>query len=400
MSTVDQTRPPVPVDPGDRRVPLVSVVIPCLNEAENIETCVRAARDALDEMHVVGEVVVADNDSDDESALLAERAGARVIVERRRGYGSAYLAGLADSRGRYIVMADADLTYDFDEIPRFVAALEDGAEMVIGDRMKNIHPGAMPWLHRYIGNPILTGLLNLFFRTGVNDAHCGMRALRRDVLPRLDLRTTGMEFASEMVIRASKEQLRIAEFPIEYHPRGGESKLSSFRDGWRHLRFLLVHSPNHLFIVPGAVLAGFGTLIIVVVETGLTLFGRAWGVHAIIGGALLMIVGTQVLALGLCAHAYGTYFMGERDPWFDRMRARFRLEHGLLLGGLFVLVGIVLGAVILISWISHGFGSLSYERLAVVAASVLIVGIQIFFSSFLLSILGLRRRDQNNRYVS
>ena len=392
MSTVDQTTPPVLVDADDRSVPLVSVVIPCLNEAENIEACVRAAREALDEMQVLGEVVVADNDSDDESALLAERAGARVIVERRRGYGSAYLAGLADSRGRYIVMADADLTYDFDEIPRFVAALEEGAEMVIGDRMKNIHPGAMPWLHRYVGNPILTGLLNLFFRTGVNDAHCGMRALRRDVLPRLDLRTTGMEFASEMVIRAAKEQLRIAEFPIEYHPRGGESKLSSFRDGWRHLRYLLLQSPNHLFIVPGAVLAGFGTLIIVVVETGLNLFGRAWGVHAIIGGALLMIVGTQVLALGLCAHAYGTYFMGERDPWFDRMRARFRLEHGLLLGGAFTLVGVALGAVIVATWIAHGFGSLADERLAVIAASLVIVGIQIFFSSFLLSILGLRRR--------
>ena len=147
-----------------------------------------------------------------------------MVVEPRRGYGSAYLAGFAASRGRYIVMADADLTYDFDEIPRFVAELEEGAEMVIGDRMDNIQPGAMPWLHRYIGNPILTGLLNLFFRTGVSDAHCGMRALRRDVLPRLDLRTTGMEFASEMVIRASKENLRIAEFPIEYHPRGGESQ--------------------------------------------------------------------------------------------------------------------------------------------------------------------------------
>jgi glycosyltransferase involved in cell wall biosynthesis len=313
-------------------------------------------------------------------------------VERRRGYGSAYLAGFAASRGRYIVMADADLTYDFKDIPRFVAALEDGAEMVIGDRMDNIQPGAMPWLHRYIGNPILTGLLNLFFRTGINDAHCGMRALRRDVLPRLDLRTTGMEFASEMVIRASKENLKIAEFPIEYHPRGGESKLSSFRDGWRHLRFLLVHSPNHLFIVPGVALAGFGTLIVAFVGAGFDFFGRAWGLHALIGGALLMIVGTQVVAMGLCAHAYGTYFMGEKDPWFDRMRARFRLEHGLLLGSVFVLIGVVMGAVIVASWISHGFGSLSYERLAVVAASLLIVGIQIFFSSFLLSILGLRRR--------
>jgi glycosyltransferase involved in cell wall biosynthesis len=392
MSTVDQTRPPVLVDAEDRSVPLVSVVIPCLNEAENIEECVTAAREALHRMQVAGEVVVADNDSEDDSARLAEQAGARVVVERRRGYGSAYLAGFAASRGRFIVMADADLTYDFNEIPRFVEALQQGAEMVIGDRMDNIQPGAMPWLHRYVGNPILTGLLNLFFRTGINDAHCGMRALRRDVLERLDLRTTGMEFASEMVIRASKERLRIAEFPIEYHPRGGESKLSSFRDGWRHLRFLLVHSPNHLFIVPGAVLAGLGTLIVVFVAAGLDFFGRAWGVHAIIGGALLMIVGTQVLALGLCAHAYGTYFMGERDPWFDRMRARFRLEHGLLLGGLFTLVGVVIVAVIVATWIAHGFGSLADEKLAVVAASLIIVGIQIFFSSFLLSILGLRRR--------
>ena len=394
MSTLAPSRvaPPAPGTPD--LGPLVSVVIPCLNEAENIEHCVRAALGAIEQMGVIGEVIVADNDSEDDSARLAERAGARVVVERRRGYGSAYLAGFEASRGRYIVMADADLTYDFNEIPRFVAALEEGAEMVIGDRMDNIQPGAMPWLHRYVGNPILTGILNLFFSTGISDAHCGMRALRRDVLPRLDLRTTGMEFASEMVIRASKENLRIAEFPIEYHPRGGESKLSSFRDGWRHLRFLLVHSPNHLFIGPGALLAGLGALIVLIVEAGLDFLGRAWGVHAIIGGSLLMIVGTQILALGLCAHAYGTYFMGERDPWFDRMRARFRLEHGLALGGLFVLAGLALGGVIIATWIAHGFGSLSDERLAVVAASVMIVGIQIFFSSFLLSILGLRRETR------
>jgi glycosyltransferase involved in cell wall biosynthesis len=391
MSTVLEKTPSVPADADHQRAPLVSVVIPCLNEAQNIEECVAEASQALARMGVEGEVVVADNDSEDDSARLAERAGARVVIERRRGYGSAYLAGFAASQGRYIVMADADLTYDFKEIPRFVAALEEGAEMVIGDRMDSIQPGAMPWLHRYVGNPLLTGLLNLLFRTGVKDAHCGMRALRRDVLGRLDLRTTGMEFASEMVIRASKENLKIAEFPIEYHPRGGESKLSSFRDGWRHLRFLLVHSPNYLFILPGALLAGLGTLIVVVVGSGLSFFGRAWGLHALIGGALLMIVGTQVLALGLCAHAYGTYFMGEQDPWFDRMRARFRLEHGLLLGGVFMLVGTAIGVVILVTWIAHGFGSLSDERAAVIAATLVIVGIQIFFSSFLLSILGLRR---------
>jgi glycosyltransferase involved in cell wall biosynthesis len=392
MSTLapTSTSPSTP-GPGEADAFVVSVVIPCLNEAENIKTCVAAAQEAIVRMGVPGEVVVADNDSEDDSARLAEEAGARVVLERRRGYGSAYLAGFAASRGRFIVMADADLTYDFKEIPRFVAALEEGAEMVIGDRMDNIRPGAMPWLHQYIGNPVLTGLLNLFFRTGISDAHCGMRAVRRDVLPRLDLRTTGMEFASEMVIRASKENLKISEFPIEYHPRGGESKLSSFRDGWRHLRFLLVHSPNHLFIIPGALLAGLGTLIVAYVGAGLNFFGRAWGLHALVGGSLLMIVGTQVVAMGLCAHAYGTYFMGEKDPWFDRMRARFRLEHGLMLGGAFALVGLIMGAVIVATWIANGFGSLADEHLAVVSASLLVVGIQIFFSSFLLSILGLRR---------
>ena len=405
MSTVEQTRPIVPADLASRApdggvgdggvgpdLTLVSVVIPCLNEAENIERCVRAALEVLSRNALDGEVVVVDNASEDDSAALAAAAGARVVHEPRRGYGSAYLAGFAAARGRYIVMADADLTYDFNEIPRFVAELDGGAELVMGDRMDNIQPGAMTWLHRYVGNPILTGLLNLFFDTGVTDAHCGMRALRRDVLPRLDLRTTGMEFASEMVIRAAKADLRIAEFPIEYHPRGGESKLSSFRDGWRHLRFLLVHSPTHLFILPGALLAGIGTLIVALVGGGLDFFGRSWGIHALIAGSLLMVVGTQVLALGLCAHAYGTYFMGERDPWFDRMRSRFRLEHGLLLGGAFMLLGVVLGAIILATWISKGFGSLADERLAVIAASLLIVGIQIFFSAFLLSILGLRRR--------
>jgi hypothetical protein len=227
-----------------------------------------------------------------------------------------------------------------------------------------------------------------------------MRAVRRDVLPRLDLRTTGMEFASEMVIRAAKADLEIRQLPIEYHPRGGDSKLSRFRDGWRHLRFLLVHSPTYLFVIPGAAMAGVGAVVALTVLTRLSLFGRSWDLHAMIGGALLMVVGTQILALGLCAHAYGSYFMGERDAWFDRMRARFRLEHGLLLGGAFILAGLVVGTVIVVTWINRGFGQLSEERTAVLAATLIIVGIQIFFSSFLLSILGLRRRDQASRWVN
>jgi glycosyltransferase involved in cell wall biosynthesis len=388
VSTLEQ----IPAAADTEATPLVSVVIPCLNEAANIERCVTDALAALAQGALDGEVIVVDNDSEDNSAELAAAAGATVILERRRGYGSAYLAGFAAARGRYIVMADADLTYDFGEIPTFVAKLNDGAQLVMGNRMDNIQPGAMTWLHRYVGNPVLTGLLNLFFRTGVRDAHCGMRALRRDVLDTLDLRTTGMEFASEMVIRAAKKHLAIAEVDIEYHPRGGESKLSSFRDGWRHLRFLLVHSPTYLFILPGTALAAIGTLISITVLANIDLLGRSWNIHALIGGALLTIIGTQVLALGLCAHAYGTYFMGEKDAWFDAMRARFRLEHGLALGGVIMTAGFVTALIIVIKWIEHGFGALALENLAVVAFELLIVGLQIFFSSFLLSILGLRRR--------
>ena len=376
------------------RPPRVSVVIPCLNEAESIEACVKGALEVLEREALDGEVVVADNGSSDGSAAIAEGAGARVVHEPRRGYGSAYLAGFAAARGDYIVMADADLTYDFGYVPRFVSELDAGAQLVMGDRMDNIQPGAMPWLHRYVGNPVLSGTLNFFFRTGVRDAHCGMRGFRRDILPLLDLRTTGMEFASEMVIRAAKEKLDIRQFPIEYHPREGESKLSSFRDGWRHLRFLLVHSPTHLFILPGALLTVLGVLVALTVISQIELLGRAWDLHAMVGGSLLMIVGVQVLALGLCAHAYGTYFMGEKDPWFDRMRGRFRLEHGLMLGGVVLLAGMVLSAVIVGIWVDRGFGQLSEERLAVLAATLVIIGLQIFFSSFLLSILGLRRADR------
>src|SRR3954454_5662517 len=305
MASIQST----PAGPGTAAPAVeVSVVIPCLNEAENIEQCVRLSLAAMTAAGMSGEVVVADKASDDGSGERALAAGARVVLETRRGYGSAYLAGFAAARGEYIVMLDADMTYPFDQIPHFVQTLREGAQLVMGDRMDNIQPGAMHWVNRYIGNPILSGTLNLFFRTGIRDAHCGMRGFRRDVLPRLDLRTTGMEFASEMVIRASKEGLDIREFPISYAPRGGETKLSRWRDGWRHLRFLLVHSPTYLFIVPGVALALVGTLVSAISLTQLPIFGRAWNLHTVIGGELMCVVGVQIIALGLCAHAYGTYF--------------------------------------------------------------------------------------------
>jgi glycosyltransferase involved in cell wall biosynthesis len=369
----------------------VSVVIPCLDEAASIATCVFGAHNALAEADYVGEVVVVDNGSTDGSGALAAAAGARVLEEPRQGYGNAYLAGLAAAQGRYIVMLDADLTYDAGELPRFIEELERGGDLVLGDRMKGIQPGAMPWLHQHVGNPMLTGLLNRLFGTDVRDAHCGMRAVRREALPRLDLRTSGMELASEMVIRAAKAGLDIRQFPIEYHPREGESKLSTWRDGWRHLRFLLIHSPKHLFLAPGAAMAALGTLIMVAVFAQVTFLGHQWDIHALIGGALMLILGTQVIALGLCAMAYGVYFMSERDEWFNQMRARFRLEHGLLMGGAVIVAGLILGGVVVGIWIVNGLGSLAEQKLAVLSATLITVGAEVFFTSFLLSILGLRR---------
>jgi glycosyltransferase involved in cell wall biosynthesis len=372
---------------------LVSVVIPCLNEEENIVAVVTQAREAIAEAGITGEVVVADNNSTDRSAELATQAGARVVHVPTRGYGAAYMGGFSAARGKYIVMGDADLTYDFHEIPNFVRELDGGADLVMGNRMNNIQPGAMPWLHQYVGNPLLSGFLNLLFRTGVRDAHCGMRAVRRSSLPAMDLRTPGMEFASEMVIRASKAKLDIREFDIQYHPRGGESKLSTWRDGWRHLRFLLAHSPTHLFLIPGLVFLALGVLVMAAVVAGVSVLGRDWSIHTLMGGSLLTIVGVQIVSLGLCAHAYGMYFMGDVDPWFDRMRSRYRLEHGLAIGGATILVGLIVAVVIVIDWASRGFGALSQTNLAIVAVTLIVVGVQTFFSSFLLSIIGLRGKN-------
>lgn len=366
------------------------MVIPCLNEAESIAECVETARAVLDADGVAGEVIVVDNGSSDGSGDLARAAGARVIEEPRRGYGSAYLAGLAAARGDYIVMVDADLTYDFREIPRFVQQLDEGADLVVGNRMGGVQPGAMPWLSR-VGNPLLSGLLNVLYGTNVRDVHCGMRALRRGVLPVLNLRTVGMEFASEMVIRATRERLDVREVPIELHPRVGESKLSPFRDGWRHLRLILVYNPTFLFLVPGAAMLFLGCLITLLVFAEVPVFGRNLAIHSLIIGCLLIILGVQAIGLGVCARAFGVYFISAKDELFQRLRTRFKLEHGLLLALIVSALGVVLMGVVVGRWAAQDFGELSEARLAVLAATLIVVAAQIFFTSFLLSILGLRR---------
>jgi glycosyltransferase involved in cell wall biosynthesis len=372
----------------------VSVVIPCLNEAESIGQCVAIARRVLEENGLDGEVVVVDNGSDDGSGALARMAGARVIDEPRRGYGSAYLAGFAAARGEYIVMIDADLTYDFEEIPRFIRELDKGGELVMGNRMDAVQPGAMPLLSR-IGNPLMSRFLNLLFKTPIRDTWCGLRAFRRDVLPSLGLQATGMELASEMVIRAARVGLEIRELPIALHPREGESKLSPFKDGLRSLRLMLVYHPNFLFVFPGAFVGALGALMMALVFAHVSLFGHLLLIHTLIGGSLLVVVGTQLMGFGLCGRSYAVYQLGDRDPWFERMGSRLRLEQGLLLGLVLMLAGLGVGAVVVGHWIASGLGSLAEEQVTILAATLFIVGVQVFFTSFLLSLLGLRRRGRD-----
>jgi hypothetical protein len=267
----------------------------------------------------------------------------------------------------------------------------------MGNRMENIQPGAMPWMNRYIGNPVLSGFLKLLYRTQVRDAHCGMRAVRREALPKLDLRSDGMEFASEMVIRAAKADLNVSEFPIALHPRGGESKLNPFSDGWRHLRLMLVHNPTFLFVMPGVLTALAGVLTMLAVFVHGALFGHTFYIHTLIGGSLLLVVGTQLLGFGLCGRIYAVNHLGDRDPWLERRIAQFRLEHGLFFGTVVIVAGTVLGGIVIAKWIARGLGSLAEERVTILAATLVIVGVQIFFTSFLLSILSMRRREFDRR---
>jgi hypothetical protein len=373
----------------------VSVVIPCLNEEDAIVSVIEAARAGLSEAGLTGEIVVADNGSDDASAELARAAGARVVHEPRRGYGSAYLAGLAAARGTYIVMTDADGTYPIESLGVFVSRLRDGADMVVGNRFGGtIHAGAMPWSNRYIGNPILSGMLNLLFRSGVRDAHCGLRALRRDALPKLGLSATGMEFASEMVIKAGKRRMRIDEVPIDYRPRIGESKLARVSDGWRHVRFMLVHSPTFLFVIPGAAAAAVGLGLLVYLAADTSLGERATGV-AMASGALT-IIGAQIVMLGLFARTYGIIYLGESDAPLERMWGTLRLEHGLLASFVVLLAGagVTLGSY---------FDGVHDPRLGMLGLTLVALGVQGGFASFFLSILGLsehavlRRRSLPDR---
>lgn len=373
----------------------VSIILPCLNEAEAIGDCVQDALRKLDESGIRGEVVVCDNGSIDGSEIEAARRGARIVYEPLRGYGSALRTGIRAAQGEYIVMLDADGSYDLRAIPPMVAALRNGADLVVGNRFTGrLAPGAMPWAHRYVGSPILSGLLNLFFGTTVGDVHCGMRAFTREGYHRLALKTTGMEFASEMVARAARVGLTIGEVPVDYHPRAGESKLRRYRDGWRHLRFLLMYSPTWLYMIPSALmfLVGFGLLTALAVSP-LNFLGRTWDMHLAAFASLLCVLGAQAAWLGISARTVAViHGFDPVDPFINGFYERFTLERGLLLALLFVLAGVAVAGWVAFRWAAGGFPPLDEIRPLLLGATLVIVGVQSSFNAFFLSLLGVETR--------
>jgi glycosyltransferase involved in cell wall biosynthesis len=374
------------------------VVIPCLNEEEAVGAVVDQAWKGIERSGRSGEVIVVDNGSTDRSAELASAASATVVFEPRRGYGRAYLTGIGHARGQFVVMADADGTYPVEELGVFIDELDAGRDLVLGSRFKGrIHAGAMPWSHRHIGNPILTGLLNRLFGIRVSDAHCGMRAVRRSALHTLDLHSTGMEFASEMVFKASRRKLAVGEIPIDYFPRAGESKLSRFGDAWRHVRFMLLYSPSWLYFLPGSILLLLGLAGMLVLATGpVNVFGRPWQIHTMLAFVALTLIGAQVIQLGLFARTYALTHFNEHDELLERLRRRVHLEHGLLLGLALVLAGGGVLLAVFIRWANGGFGALADEYPTALGVVLVGLGVQTIFSSFFIGLLTMRSRREED----
>ena len=381
----------------------VSVVMPCLNEADTLAICIKKAHRAFREGGILGEVVVADNGSTDGSAAIALASGARVVPVSARGYGSALMGGIAAARGRYVIMGDADESYDFLEIPKFVAKLREGYDLVQGCRLEwgggRIEPGAMPFLHRWWGNPMFTLIVRKWFGAPVHDVYCGLRGFSREFYERLDQRCTGMEFATEMIIKAGVHRARVAEVPITLHLDGRvahKPHLKTFRDGWRTLRLFLLYSPRWLFLTPGAAMIGVGLIGYALALPGTRAFGVRFGAHTLLFASLSIICGYQSILFAAFAK---TFAIGEGlIPLSNVMQRLYRsitLERGLAVGALGMVSGVALLVGAVAQWRAAKFGDLDYAvtmRWVVPGVTLTALGVQTILSSFFLSLLGMRRR--------
>jgi len=375
---------------------MVSVVIPCLNEAQSIGCCIDKALSAFRLHGIKGEVVVADNGSTDGSSDIAEEHGARVVHASVRGYGSALRKGIEEAHGEFIILGDADGSHDFSEINRFVEKWKAGYDFVVGNRFQGeIKDGAMSWHHRHLGTPLLSALLNLVFDAGVSDINCGMRAMTKRLAQQLSLRTNGMEFASESLIKAAMSGARIVEVPITMWPeqRDRPPHLRTFRDGWRHLRFIMLSAPNWLFLLPGGVLIALGLGFVAWLLPGPAFAGRVeLNTNTISLAMMLILLGTHIFSIGLFVKVFCyTERLSRNQIGLVRFLKRVRLEHGLLLGAALFAVGVIGDAVVLLRWAARGFGHLYAVRTVFFSSLSLFLGIEVIFSSVFLSMLGISR---------
>jgi glycosyltransferase involved in cell wall biosynthesis len=390
-------------DPDGQPIVEVSVVMPCLNEADTLATCIEKAQRAFREHGIAGEIIVADNGSTDDSAAIAARLGARVVPIRARGYGQALMGGIAAARGKFVIMGDADDSYDFLEIPKFVTRLRQGYDLVQGCRLPSaggtVLPGAMPFLHRWLGNPLLSALVRQWFKAEIHDVYCGLRGFTKQAYERLDQRCTGMEFATEMIVKASLFKAKVAEVPITLHPDGRKSHaphLRTFRDGWRTLRLFLMYSPRWLFLLPGMGLVFAGLAGYALALPGVTLGRMTFDAHTLLFASLAMICGYQAMLFAIFTK---TFAVNERllpeDGFYRNFFELVNLERGLLLGGATLIVGLTLLMVALNEWRLVDFGRLDYAqtmRVVVPGFTLTALGFQTVLSSFFVSILGMQRR--------
>ena len=377
-----------------------SIVMPCLNEAETLATCIQKAKRSLEENNAAGEIIIADNGSSDGSQEIAARLGARVVDVQSKGYGNALMGGIAAARGKFIIMGDADDSYDFGSLGPFIAKLREGYDLVMGNRfLGGIKPGAMPPLHRYLGNPVLTTIGRLFFRSPCGDFHCGLRGFSKSAVLHLNLQTTGMEFASEMVVKATLQRIRIAEVPTILSPdgRGRASHLRSWRDGWRHLRFLLLYSPRWLFLYPGGLLMLLGLAAMFWLLPGPRVIGGVtFDVHTLLYAAVAIIIGFQSILFAVFTKVFAiSEGLLPKDERLDRAFGHLTLEFGLAVAIILILAGLAGSVYAYWFWDQLSFGNLDPARtmrIVIPAVTSLTLGCQTLFSSFFLSILGLKRR--------
>jgi len=379
----------------------LTILMPCLNEAETIARCIEKAKLGIQRSGVRGEILIADNGSTDGSIQIAEKSGARVIQVKEKGYGSALCGGIQAASGKWIIMGDADDSYDFSEISGFVKKIQEGFDLVMGCRLPvgggTISAGAMPWKNRWLGNPVLSFIGRLFFKCPAHDFHCGLRGFTKEAFDKMELKTTGMEFASEMVIKSTFKQLKIAEVPITLH-KDGRSRpphLKPWRDGWRHLRFMLLFSPQWLFLAPGICLSAAGIILAAALSMeNIKIGGVAFDVGTLVVACMTVIIGFQLVAFAFFTKVFAiAEGLLPDDPKFSRAFKFFNLEKGILLGLFVLLVGITLSVRAVWIWKQAGFGELSPEenlRRLIPAATLIVLGIQSIFSSFFMSALGLK----------